>query len=211
MTIRTILIKALRHYQLRYSKYMPHCRYTPSCSQYMIDAILLHGAIKGVFMGCLRLLRCNPHGDQGYDPVPEKNAIATCLQKAFGGNGGGYLIDGVLLAAMSLLYLFNRLTLGPASPYFMRCHFNDLCCGCWFMAFTNLILCPQKRRLSKWSHILTYIGLWGIYWEVLGSWVKRTAVVDAYDVVAYLAGGLIYWTVIVSRDFLRGDNINFVR
>lgn len=198
--MRTILTKALRHYQLCYSKYTPHCRYTPSCSQYMIDAILLHGVIKGVFMGCLRLLRCNPYGDRGYDPVPEKNAIAACLHKTFGGNGGGCRIDGVLLAAMSLLYLFNRLTLGPSSSYFIRCHFNDLCCGCWFMALTNLILWPMKRRLSKCCHILAYIGLWGVYWEVLGPLVKRTAVVDVHDIFAYLAGGLIYWAVISILD-----------
>ena len=45
------------------------CRHTPTCSNYAIDAINEYGAVKGSFMGFKRILRCNPFGTSGYDPV----------------------------------------------------------------------------------------------------------------------------------------------
>lgn len=46
------------------------CRYTPTCSQYAIDAIRKYGPIKGVWLATKRILRCHPWGGSGYDPVP---------------------------------------------------------------------------------------------------------------------------------------------
>lgn len=46
------------------------CRYTPSCSQYALDALETHGAIYGAWLTFKRLLRCSPFGGSGYDPVP---------------------------------------------------------------------------------------------------------------------------------------------
>lgn len=48
----------------------PSCRYTPSCSTYMIEALKKHGPVKGLYLGIRRILRCHPWGGQGYDPVP---------------------------------------------------------------------------------------------------------------------------------------------
>lgn len=48
------------------------CRYTPSCSQYGVEAITKHGALKGGWLTFKRILSCNPWGGHGYDPVPEK-------------------------------------------------------------------------------------------------------------------------------------------
>ena len=48
------------------------CRFTPSCSNYMIEALQVHGALKGTLLGLWRILRCHPFGSHGYDPVPEK-------------------------------------------------------------------------------------------------------------------------------------------
>ena len=48
----------------------PACRYTPTCSQYAIEAIKTHGPIKGTWLAIKRILRCNPWGGSGYDPVP---------------------------------------------------------------------------------------------------------------------------------------------
>ena len=48
------------------------CRYSPSCSQYMEDAICTHGVCRGIGLGAGRILRCHPWGGQGYDPVPPR-------------------------------------------------------------------------------------------------------------------------------------------
>ena len=47
-----------------------NCRFEPSCSSYALDAIATHGALKGSWLAMLRILRCNPWGGAGYDPVP---------------------------------------------------------------------------------------------------------------------------------------------
>ncbi|WP_297948590.1 membrane protein insertion efficiency factor YidD [uncultured Porphyromonas sp.] len=48
----------------------PSCRFTPTCSQYALEALRKHGPIKGVWLTIWRILRCNPWGGSGYDPVP---------------------------------------------------------------------------------------------------------------------------------------------
>lgn len=51
-----------------------NCRYTPSCSQYMVDAIMEWGPLKGYWLGIKRIGRCHPWGGHGHDPVPRKDA-----------------------------------------------------------------------------------------------------------------------------------------
>jgi putative membrane protein insertion efficiency factor len=46
-----------------------HCRYWPTCSQYMIDAVTRHGPAKGAWLGLKRIGRCHPWGGSGYDPA----------------------------------------------------------------------------------------------------------------------------------------------
>ncbi|MBC8046335.1 MAG: membrane protein insertion efficiency factor YidD [Fimbriimonadaceae bacterium] len=66
-----LVIKLVRLYQLIISPILPNsCRYTPSCSQYMIEAIKKYGPIKGGWMGVKRISRCHPWGGHGHDPVP---------------------------------------------------------------------------------------------------------------------------------------------
>ncbi|MBR6632724.1 MAG: membrane protein insertion efficiency factor YidD [Clostridia bacterium] len=48
----------------------PCCRFTPTCSEYAIQAFQKHGAIKGLFLAVWRILRCNPFCKGGHDPVP---------------------------------------------------------------------------------------------------------------------------------------------
>lgn len=48
------------------------CRFTPSCSHYFIQAVETHGVLKGIALGIWRILRCNPWGGYGYDPVPPR-------------------------------------------------------------------------------------------------------------------------------------------
>jgi len=65
-----IVIRALRLYQLALSPFLPSaCRFHPTCSEYMRQAVAHHGAIKGMWMGLRRLARCHPFHTGGYDPV----------------------------------------------------------------------------------------------------------------------------------------------
>jgi len=50
------------------------CRYTPSCSNYFLEAVEKHGALKGSWYGMRRICRCHPWGGSGEDPVPEKRS-----------------------------------------------------------------------------------------------------------------------------------------
>ena len=70
---RCALIAPIRLYQKWISPSLGHrCRFTPTCSNYAIQAIQTHGCIKGLILGIWRIARCNPLCRWGYDPVPEK-------------------------------------------------------------------------------------------------------------------------------------------
>ncbi|MGO3859874.1 MAG: membrane protein insertion efficiency factor YidD [Neisseriaceae bacterium] len=61
----------IRFYQLCISPLIPpRCRYTPTCSQYALEAITKYGACKGGCLAAKRICRCHPFGGSGYDPVP---------------------------------------------------------------------------------------------------------------------------------------------
>ena len=73
------IIRSVRFYQRYISKPLhalagPYsgCRFTPSCSAYFIGAVQEHGALRGTLLGVWRILRCNPWGGPGYDPVPPR-------------------------------------------------------------------------------------------------------------------------------------------
>ncbi len=77
--MKLILIAMVRFYK-RYLSAALHalsgpgsgCRFHPSCSTYFIQAVEIHGAWKGAYLGLKRILRCNPWGGHGHDPVPER-------------------------------------------------------------------------------------------------------------------------------------------
>ncbi len=77
MSLRNILIAPfvalIRFYQVALSplKGHPTCRFTPTCSSYALEALQKHGLIKGLILSTYRILRCNPFGGHGYDPVPD--------------------------------------------------------------------------------------------------------------------------------------------
>lgn len=73
--MKQLMIWLIRFYQKAISPFLPHvCRYRPSCSEYFIQALLVHGVIKGSYLGIRRILRCHPWGGQGDDPVPPKDS-----------------------------------------------------------------------------------------------------------------------------------------
>ena len=69
--LQSIMLSLIRFYQICISPLTPPaCRYTPTCSQYAIEAIKKYGPFKGGWLAFKRILRCNPFGGSGYDPVP---------------------------------------------------------------------------------------------------------------------------------------------
>jgi putative membrane protein insertion efficiency factor len=67
----TPFVLLVRFYQLAISPYTPAtCRYSPTCSQYTLEALKKHGLFKGSWLSTKRIFSCNPWGGKGYDPVP---------------------------------------------------------------------------------------------------------------------------------------------
>ncbi|MEA3548549.1 MAG: membrane protein insertion efficiency factor YidD [Thermodesulfobacteriota bacterium] len=68
--MKRFLLFLIRMYRLLISPlFPPSCRFTPSCSQYAMDAIRLHGVIRGLYLAIRRILRCHPFHPGGFDPV----------------------------------------------------------------------------------------------------------------------------------------------
>ena len=71
--MKQILIKLIRFYQIAISPLKPpSCRFYPTCSHYGLEAIKVHGALKGSWLTIIRILKCHPFHPGGIDPVPEK-------------------------------------------------------------------------------------------------------------------------------------------
>ena len=66
-----LMLLPIRFYQIAISPLLgPSCRFTPTCSEYARQALIKHGPVKGLYLAVWRILRCNPWGGSGYDPVP---------------------------------------------------------------------------------------------------------------------------------------------
>ena len=69
--VKALLIALVRGYQLLFSAWVGgHCRFTPTCSNYTLEALRQHGAARGAYLGTMRVLRCQPWCRGGHDPVP---------------------------------------------------------------------------------------------------------------------------------------------
>ncbi len=69
-------LKLIKIYQISRQGKLSPCRFSPSCSEYMAEAITEHGAYSGIVLGTKRILRCRPHGGFGIDLVPTKAEFA---------------------------------------------------------------------------------------------------------------------------------------
>lgn len=77
--MRWLAALPIRFYQVTLAYFFGgHCRFTPSCSVYALEAIRKHGAIKGWVMALRRLARCHPFNPGGYDPVPPVEDAPAC-------------------------------------------------------------------------------------------------------------------------------------
>lgn len=70
--MKKICIFFIKVYQKIPGPWHNECRHIPTCSNYAIEAINTHGSFKGVILSIKRIIRCNPWGSSGYDPVPKK-------------------------------------------------------------------------------------------------------------------------------------------
>ena len=71
-----VVLQLLRAYKWAVSPMLPpSCRYVPTCSEYAMEAVERYGAIRGGWMGLIRLLRCHPFVKGGYDPVTARDAL----------------------------------------------------------------------------------------------------------------------------------------
>lgn len=76
--MKSLLLALVRFYQLCVSPLLgARCRYFPSCSAYMAEAVRVHGACRGGWLGVKRLCRCHPWGGSGFDPVPKTTHAKT--------------------------------------------------------------------------------------------------------------------------------------
>ena len=67
---KSLFILPIKFYQLLISPMLPSaCRHLPTCSEYTIEAIIKYGVFKGILKGAYRILRCNPLGSSGFDPI----------------------------------------------------------------------------------------------------------------------------------------------
>ena len=71
--LKNISLKLIELYQNIPGNWHFSCRFYPTCSNYAKEAITKYGFLKGTFLSIKRILRCNPFGGSGYDPVPIKN------------------------------------------------------------------------------------------------------------------------------------------
>ncbi len=79
--MKWLVLLTIRLYQRTISRVLPpSCRFVPSCSEYGYEAIARYGVVRGGVMAAWRVMRCNPWGGHGYDPVPER--VAGSAQRA---------------------------------------------------------------------------------------------------------------------------------
>jgi len=76
--MKYLVIDLLKLYKTFLSPFLPpSCRFTPTCSEYAMQAVEKHGAFKGIWLGFKRLMRCQPFCTGGHDPVPGQGSLIS--------------------------------------------------------------------------------------------------------------------------------------
>ena len=73
--MKYFLLGFIKVYQMIPGPWHNSCRHIPTCSNYGIEAIITYGSLKGSILTVKRIIRCNPFGTKGYDPVPPRKEV----------------------------------------------------------------------------------------------------------------------------------------
>jgi len=108
-----------------------------------------------------------------------------------------------IIAVVAGLYMLNESAKGhvdmPWFAGFMSGYFNDIICGAGFVAYCNIFIELWKRPLKNLPGIEAVLLCAGLFWEVGAPLVVPGSVGDFWDIIAYMAGGLIYWCIITIQ------------
>ncbi len=103
--------------------------------------------------------------------------------------------DITVLLLCSILYWVNILFIRPCGLLFFVSYFNDVCCGVWFVSYSNILLALIRRRIYELKWMLPYIIACGCTWEFLGPILNCSRIYDLMDIIAYSIGALVYWVL----------------
>ena len=86
----------------------------------------------------------------------------------------------------------------------LKNHFNDFLAGVLMCSYTHIILCLSKNKkyvrcFEKFTGLILFILICGTFWEYTPAFIKKNAVADILDVVAYVIGAIVYWAILTLK------------
>ena len=119
-------------------------------------------------------------------------------------------INIVLMLTVTFLYLLNNNVIKIYSTglwhKFFVCYFNDAICPLFFLAYCNFLLLTSRREITSLKVILIVITCSGFVWEFIGPFIKKSSVTDYMDLVCYVVGAIIYWSLLRLMRMFNGRN-----
>ena len=112
-------------------------------------------------------------------------------------------MDLIVICVIAVLYVLNnnvfkQNTKGALREFFI-CYFNDFMASMFLLAYSNILLGTEDKRLGSIKYILPFCLCAGCIWEFLAPIIKRGSVTDPCDIIAYLLGGSMYWIIEKKR------------